>query len=618
MFTSGELEAASMAFDKPLRDLEMRIMEDIIRRIKINGEITRSADWQITRLMQLGMSMQEIDSEIRSTLNFSDEEMHKMYSNIISSGYTHDKKLYEAVGAKFIPFEHNHELAHLIAAAAAQTNFTLKNITQSLGFAVRQPDGKLKFVGLADYYQKTLDSAMLDIASGAFDYNTVLKRTVKEMTNSGLRTVSYASGWSNRADVAARRAVMTGMSQITAKINDDNAENFGTDMFEVTWHSGARPEHQVWQGRWYTRKQLETVCGLGTVTGLCGANCYHDYYPVIPGVSEPTYTEEELAELNTKENIPVKYNGKTYTKYEALQRQRRLETTMRAQRQEIKLLKEGGADEDDLINARCRYRVTSAEYARFSNAMRLPQQRERVTVDGLGNIGQGKYTGGSGKPSPVKSTPVGAKVADKVTDSERIELLRKNTVDISHKSGIIEETSKKPITQITDSAIELVPKVDISDYTDEQCEVIQKQHKELLEYSRQNNDNKEVAFVFDGDLNNRKEFIGTDDKLDFGSMLYGKDLFVMHNHPRNSSYSATDIVFILQHDNVKSFSIVKNNGSVEVITKSLNYNANVFKKDFERILKKTVKSESKSEYDKAINKLLTKHGQKGGMLEWIK
>lgn len=64
---------------------------------------------------------------------------------------------------------------------------------------------------------------------------------------------------------------------------------------------------------------------------------------------------------------------------------------MRAQRQEIKLLQEGNADEMDIISARARYRATSAEYARFSKAMDLPQQRERVTVDGLGKIGQGKY-----------------------------------------------------------------------------------------------------------------------------------------------------------------------------------------------------------------------------------
>ena len=65
---------------------------------------------------------------------------------------------------------------------------------------------------------------------------------------------------------------------------------------------------------------------------------------------------------------------------------------MRAQRQQINLLQQGGANEDDIILARGRYRATSSEYTRFSKAMKLPQQRERVTVDGLGNVGVGKYT----------------------------------------------------------------------------------------------------------------------------------------------------------------------------------------------------------------------------------
>ena len=91
--------------------------------------------------------------------------------------------------------------------------------------------------------------------------------------------------------------------------------------------------------------------------------------------------------MNAEENTPIAYNGKEYTKYEALQKQRKLETVMRAERQKIKLLEEAGADEDDIINARCKYRGTSQEYTRFSKAMELPQQRARVTVDGLGNIG---------------------------------------------------------------------------------------------------------------------------------------------------------------------------------------------------------------------------------------
>lgn len=391
MFTPGELEGIPVKLEKLFKDLENRIMADIIRRLKNNaGEIIRSADWQIYRLHELGESKAAIKQIIKSALDLSNDEIDKIYDDILASDYARDKSVYEVVGKEFIPFEDNEPLQQLISAVKEQTNSELKNITQSLGFAKKDTSGKIVFTPIADVYQKTLDGAVLDITSGAFDYNTVLKRTVKDFTNSGLRTVDYASGHSSRVTVAARRAVMTGFNQTVAKINEDNAKELETDTFEVTWHSGHRPSHW-WGGGWYTKQELIDVCGLGSADGLEGCNCYHNHYPVIPGVSTPTYTPEELERMRADELKTTEYNGKAYTKYEALQRQRRLESKMRAQRQEINLLKEGGANEDEIIAARCCYRITSGEYTHFSEAMNIPQQRERVTIDGLGNIGAGKW-----------------------------------------------------------------------------------------------------------------------------------------------------------------------------------------------------------------------------------
>ena len=390
MFSPSYLEGIPIPLEKAFRELEIRIMEDIVRRLRNNaGEIIRSADWQIYRLHELGESKRVIKKYIKDTLDLSTQEINHIYKEVLRRGYAADESLYKYKGKPKIRFEDNEPLQQLIRAIIKQTNSACKNITQSLGFAVKK-NGATSFTPIADFYQQTLDGAVLDIASGAFDYNTVLKRTVKELTNSGLRTVDYVSGYSSRVPVAARRAVMTGFNQTVAKINDDNARELETDTFEVTWHSGHRPSHW-WGGGWYTKQELVSVCGLGSVEGLCGANCYHNYFPVIPGVSVPTYAAEELEQMRADELKTTEYDGKEYTKYEALQRQRRLETKMRAQRQEINLLKEGGADEDDIIAARCRYRGTSAEYVRFSEAMGIPQQRERVTVDGLGNIGVGAY-----------------------------------------------------------------------------------------------------------------------------------------------------------------------------------------------------------------------------------
>ena len=183
----------------------------------------------------------------------------------------------------------------------------------------------------------------------------------------------------------------------------------------------------------------------------------------------------------------------------------------------------------------------------------------------------------------------------------------KEGVDKSGESGIIRESSKpKPITEITDKAIESVPKVNISGYTDEQCAMIQKQHKELLEYSREHNDNKEVAFVFDGSLESRKEFMGSDDKIDFGRGLYGSNITVLHNHPRNSSYSVTDIIFFGDNSNVKTLTIVKNNGKVEYLTKNEKFDSAVFKLEYDRLYRKIVKNGTDSEKDKFVKNLLNK------------
>lgn len=388
MFTPTEIEALPSAMEQLYRSLQLNIMSDLTERLKANGEeITSAADWQINRLYELGVSKDEIDSLIQSTLDVSDDEIDRIYDEVVKSGYARNEELYTGKGKEYIPYAENKQLQQLVKAVKNQTKSEYRNITGSLGFAVRNSDNTVSFTPLAKFYQDTLDNGLMQIASGAVDYNTVLKKAVKAMTDSGLRTVDYASGWSNRVDVAARRALMTGFNQVVAKVNEDNAEQLGTEYFEVSYHRGARPTHQVWQGRVYSKKEFETVCGLGTVTGLCGANCYHSYSPFIKGIDTPTYSDEELDRMNEEENTPKEYNGRQYTAYEAQQKQRQLETAMRADRQKIELLTQGGADDDTITGAKVRYFQRQDEYVKFSKAMNLPQQWERITIDGKNALG---------------------------------------------------------------------------------------------------------------------------------------------------------------------------------------------------------------------------------------
>lgn len=376
----------SSQIEKHFSDLEMRIMEDIVRRIRKTGKITSTADWQINRLSILGHSSEDIENMLKEALNKSYPEMFELYDKVIDWEYVRNKDIYEQINAEFIPYEENEELQQIVEALMQQSGNDLQNITKSLGFYLDYGTGKPVLTPLAEVYQKYLDAACLDIVTGAFDYNSVLRRVVTQLTNSGLRQIDYASGRANRIDVAARRAVMTGVSQLSGKISEMNAKKLGTDYFEVEWHAGARPTHAAWQGKVYSKAELTTVCGLGSVTGLLGANCYHMYYPFVPGISGRNWSDEWLAEQNRKESIPKTFNGKEYTLYEAKQQQRKMETAMRAQREKAVLLKQGGADPDDVVLAKAKYQGQLNEYSRFCRKMGLQQERERIYYDMRGRV----------------------------------------------------------------------------------------------------------------------------------------------------------------------------------------------------------------------------------------
>ena len=230
------------------------------------------------------------------------------------------------------------------------------------------------------------------------------------------------------------------------------------------------------------------------------------------------------------------------TEYEASQRQRQIERNIRKYKREYLALDAAGKPTDGAAAKLAKWQSLQKDFIK-QTGMKRQYNRERVI-----------------KP-----------------------------VDNPLESGIIKESNTKPIANSTDSAIDRVPKIESSGYSDEQNDYIQHQHKELLKFARDKNDSKEVAFVFDSNLGNRREYIGTDDRLDFGSVLYGKDLFVMHNHPRNSSYSMNDLYYILNNDQIKSLSIIKNNGSVEILMKTSEYDKVRMQVALRRAVKKNLK-----------------------------
>lgn len=116
----------SRQIEKHFSDLEIRIMEDIVRRIRKTGKITSTADWQINRLRILGYSSEDIEQMLKETLNKSYPEMFELYDKVIDWEYVRNKEVYEQVNAEFIPYEENEELQQITEALIRQSSEDLK------------------------------------------------------------------------------------------------------------------------------------------------------------------------------------------------------------------------------------------------------------------------------------------------------------------------------------------------------------------------------------------------------------------------------------------------------------------------------------------------------------
>lgn len=385
MMTPEEKGSLPIRVEKLFYELQDRIFSDIVRRIRKTKKITSTADYQINKLLLLGNSTEFIEAQLKELLEISDPEIWELYDQVCDWEYVRNRAAYEQINGNFTPLEDNETIRKWSNAIVKQTQNEIRNLTQSIGMTVDMGGGKVVFTPLATYYQKYLDRACMDIVTGSFDYNTVLRRVVKELSASGLQTIDYASGWKNRAPVAARRAILTGVSQLSAQINEQVAKDLNTDKYEVSWHAGHRPSHW-WGGRVYTYQELQSVCGLGDGDGLCGWNCRHSYYAFLEGFSVRTYTDEQLTTMEEKEQNVRTYQGKQYNAYQASQAQRQMETTMRAQRTKVRQLQQGDGSNDDILAAKARYLNTLHQYQAFSRKMELPEQMERVYMDGLGRV----------------------------------------------------------------------------------------------------------------------------------------------------------------------------------------------------------------------------------------
>jgi hypothetical protein len=384
-FSPELLDAMPEELAELYRGLEDALLMEICSRLKLRDELNEVTVQDIKALRSHGIDLKEIEKAIRQTTGISEKKLNELIDDVVER----NQKYYtEVIDLARVTQPDVLVDATTIDAIKRQTWDVFRNITASMGFLV---DAGRTMLSPAKAYQWALDAATLKVESGAISYGQAIKEAVRELASSGLRVVDYESGHRDHVDVAARRAVMTGVSQLCSKYTEQAAEYLETPYFEVSAHAGARDKpgpspwssHKNWQGKVYSVRDgdiyptIYKVCGLGAVDGLEGANCRHRRFPWVEGVSERTYTDDQLKHID--DGLGCTYDGKTYTAYEATQMQRRVEREIRKLKREKAAYKAAGLHEDETA-VNIRLRRLNAKYKAFSAEAGLPEQPERMRV----------------------------------------------------------------------------------------------------------------------------------------------------------------------------------------------------------------------------------------------
>ncbi len=329
MLTPQYLQGCATEIEDLYAELNQNITNDICRRIVKTGYVTDTAAWQAKQVQESGKLFDELVSDVSKATGKDSSVIRQMFMDAGVTAVKYDAQTLNAVGIGI----HNglsDPMKQVLEANMRKTNGTMENLAMTTA-----SQGQTQFIN-------AMNEAIMKVESGAFSYQEALRAAINQCASIGAR-VYYDTGTEMSLEAAARMNILTGINQTCAKITEMNAERMDVEYYETSAHAGARLEHQEWQGQVFKIEGADAdydnfydATGYGEVTGLCGVNCRHSFYPFWPGISKSAYTKDMLDEY---EDRSFRWGGELLTEYEASQIMRRYERAVRESKRKIGALK---------------------------------------------------------------------------------------------------------------------------------------------------------------------------------------------------------------------------------------------------------------------------------------
>lgn len=363
-------ERAAKIFIRRYEALNEEYLEIIGERIRAIGRVSPTDLYRLELLRDIGTDMDALKRKLASETGKSLKELEKLLRQAADAAMKPYDGLMNAE-----PYLRN-EIAEAMAVAqyveTARAMVNLSNTTVS-----------------SAAYQGLVDRAVSAVQLGTESYQSAIRSVLRSTAWDGLcvvdgtRKVRYASGLTRRLDTAARQNVLDGFRALMQRTRDEAGKAFGADGVEISAHMLCAEDHLPYQGRQFSLEEFERLnqtLRRPIAKGIW--NCSHVAEPIVLGISEPAYTEEELAEYRRSSVEQVTIDGKTRSRYQWTQEQRRIETAIRREKDVAIAAKAAG---DDVLRRQCQQRINDLRkrYDRISKDAGLEVRTDKMAVSGF-------------------------------------------------------------------------------------------------------------------------------------------------------------------------------------------------------------------------------------------
>lgn len=372
-------------------------LQKIGESIKQIGTLSASKAQQLAQVLKYGGNFDKIVKKLAQITELNVKDIYEIFEEVAKSDYAFAKQFYDYKGVKYIPYEQNIALQRQVKALARLTAEQYVNFSNTLAFT-RRVNGKVVYTKLAKTYQNAIDKAVLSVAQGKSSFDEQMYSTIKELGSSGLKTVDYANGRSVRLDSSVRQHLKGALRNLHNETQAVFGEEFGSDGVEISVHQNPAPDHQEVQGRQFSKEEFakfqsdqDAVDYTGKLftkehdghdrRSISQYNCYHYTFDIVLGVSEPNYNEKELEQILKDNKKGFILDGDHYTNYEGTQLQRKLETSIRQQK-DIQIIAKASGNKQLVQESQKKITELTYKYKELSDVSGLPTKLDRLRVSG--------------------------------------------------------------------------------------------------------------------------------------------------------------------------------------------------------------------------------------------